>query len=692
MKLDNQTAEVEVSGQFNEYAFGIRSEDLGIVLDVLRSKMYSNPIKTICQEISSNARDANREANKSKTPIRIRIAYDVTSPQERIITFEDDGPGISPERMKEIFVNYGASTKRDTNRYTGGFGFGCKTPFAYTDQFQIITRVDGTKYTYQAAINQNRSGSVFMVNSEPCTESNGTTVSIPVDPSDIRNFESCCIESALFWDVHPELIGFSRTFPELKALRATPTYRIYESNAYYGNSGFFAMVDSIAYPVSDDLGTMSNYAVVMIYKTGDLSLSATRESLHYDDKTTQKLKDRIEEIKTFYINEAHGEIKKAKSYIEAVLTMSKFLKGPFGDLLKDTPFMWGTEKLSRDFPGGFELYKIDGATKKLSRWSSSIHFYPPDILEKPVYLMDLKATYVSKNMAIMKTSGHFYLLKKDGVSDADAAKILQTLKDRGISVLSYRAVKVKHVYDRVPKSPDQISVVRYERNKDHYASRFYKVFRERVHKSSIPSDAIWLKYTDIKQIADYQIFLVLLVQYLTNKCVFLSKEDMTLKPYADVLNSLKDQLCALNGMKKLDSDVVSDIQKYRMLDLCGDFKKILSAYPSKNYDTKIRGLIQKYDPQGQFLKDYPVPEVFKKMTEAVKSLKKTYPLLEYYRGVDVREFNQYIAMMDDRPKALPESCEKCLVLECHGKTIYGSKTCQKNIKKGLKKYDHQGNG
>src|SRR5271163_3034575 len=131
MKLNETKPYYESSGDLEEHFFSIK--DQGMIFDILRSKMYSNPILAICREITSNARDAHREVGKANVPIHIQLPSNL-QPEYRI---KDYGPGISPDRMLNIFIKYTASTKRDDNIQTGGFGLGAKTPFAYSDQFLV---------------------------------------------------------------------------------------------------------------------------------------------------------------------------------------------------------------------------------------------------------------------------------------------------------------------------------------------------------------------------------------------------------------------------------------------------------------------------------------------------------------------------------------------------------------------------
>ena len=139
MKLNEARPFVESSGSMPEQFFSIK--DTGMIFDILRSKMYSNPILAICREISCNARDAHREVGKPDVPVQIMLPNHF-DPNYRI---KDFGPGISPDRISNIFIQYTASTKRDDNIQTGGFGLGAKTPFAYSDSFAINTNFQGIK-------------------------------------------------------------------------------------------------------------------------------------------------------------------------------------------------------------------------------------------------------------------------------------------------------------------------------------------------------------------------------------------------------------------------------------------------------------------------------------------------------------------------------------------------------------------
>ena len=339
MKLNIQRNAVVVSDDFKSMDFGIRSCDMGIILETLRSKMYKNPIGAICREIASNSRDANREVGKSKLPIRIQIDKDMFNPGETTLSFIDDGPGIDEERVAEIFVNYGASTKRGTNRLTGAFGFGSKTPFAYSDSFSVVTKVDGMKYIYVAAIEENNTGKIYLFNKVETNEPNGTAIVIPIKKEDIQIFESECVKATWFWEPKPQYINF-RYIIDVK-MDVTP----YDGELFVKQDGrelypeyYYLLIDGIPYDVSGGnlkLPDVRSYkkAFFLIFKTGQLTISANRESVQYDNHTIKTIKSRYEKLWMQFKGTIQEKIEACPNSFEARLVIVEHRSHPLFDHL-----------------------------------------------------------------------------------------------------------------------------------------------------------------------------------------------------------------------------------------------------------------------------------------------------------------------------------------------------------------------
>lgn len=290
MKLLDSEIEIEAFGVKEEHLFSI--EDNGMVFDILRKKMYSNAVAAICREISCNARDAHREIGKSDVPVMISIPTRF-DPHYRV---RDNGPGITPNRMINVFIKYAASTKRSDNMQTGGFGLGAKTPFAYANTFNIVSVTDGVKRTYTALIDETRVGKLLLVNEIPTDEGNGTEIVIPIKQADFEEFRKWTYESTKHWAVKPTIFGAGIDYPDFATSTIMSGSNWFLSRAdtgYYGGRQMKVLVDGIEYPF--DVSVLNdpsfsnlfggNYVLYMNFEVGALSVAANRELLDIDDRT-----------------------------------------------------------------------------------------------------------------------------------------------------------------------------------------------------------------------------------------------------------------------------------------------------------------------------------------------------------------------------------------------------------------------
>ena len=179
----NQSATSATLGGKEAIAFGI-SDDPAF-FHVLSTSLYNNPTLAVVRETICNSWDAHIEAGKTDTPIRITIDTN------NFITFRDFGNGIPDELIGSIYGVYGASTKKSNSSVTGGFGLGCKSPFAYTDSFQVTSWNQGKMSVYnvaKAAIeNDGKPGIVPIVTNIP-TEESGLEVKFQLGKHDVNTF------------------------------------------------------------------------------------------------------------------------------------------------------------------------------------------------------------------------------------------------------------------------------------------------------------------------------------------------------------------------------------------------------------------------------------------------------------------------------------------------------------------------
>jgi len=333
MLLPESDISAKTSGITNSSFFSIGNP--AILFSILRSKLYKDPIFAVCREYITNARDAHREVGTPERPIEIEFPTLWNSGQLRI---RDFGPGISPDRMSDIFIQFGNSTKRGSNLEHGGFGIGAKVGFAYADSFTIVTIVNGLKYTYAAYIDETKVGKMDLMGKPVATdEENGTTIIIGITKYDAPTFAEYMIKCTKHWDVKPIFHGLSEqyTYPDLTPQYKGTGWAFPNTNVVVGRRSYYrasyksyAIVDGIEYEIDPNAikdltsidRTLLSTGFFLYYDVGDLVLAASRDNLHYEETTNKMIKDRLVVLRKELVEIVQDKIKNAKTYIEAVQT------------------------------------------------------------------------------------------------------------------------------------------------------------------------------------------------------------------------------------------------------------------------------------------------------------------------------------------------------------------------------------
>ena len=409
-KIDQVSADVP----FEEKFFSI--ENSSMIFDILRSKMYSDPIAAICREISCNARDAHREVGKFDLPIMVQL------PKYGDLFFKvkDFGPGISKDRIDNIFLKYTAYTKRNDNVQTGGFGLGAKTPFAYSDSFTIITNVDGIKYNYLCYIDETKIGKLTLISEANTDECNGTEIIVPVKKDHISDFHSKFLDSIKHWQVYPNLYNGE---PVARKESSKNSEKIEGNNwvllnssgmvsgySYYHNSYYdtkcYLLIDDIEYKCPNDTlsklsgGSLPNYNGVLYLKfnIGDLALSATRESVYFNDKTNNAIKEKIKEFSNEIVKIIQEEIDKTNHYWEAVKIKIDKVRS-FGFVDKFDLF-WKGNKVESVFNYTYMTNYHKYINKNNGETKYSKYYDSPTYDQEPYFVID---DYFDQNVVNNKT-------------------------------------------------------------------------------------------------------------------------------------------------------------------------------------------------------------------------------------------------------------------------------------------------
>ena len=341
-----ETGNSETVKKIGNYSIDEKSKP--IIFDILRSRMYASPIRAIMQEVSCNARDANREAGRGDEPIEIKLP----NRMDNTFYIRDFGIGITPERMENVFLKYGGSTKREDNLQTGGFGLGAKTPFAYSDTFSIVTITDkadetgdekdrGTliKRQYIALIDESKMGEInLMDEGKPSAdERQGTTIVLNCKPGDETTFKTWLVNTCKYWPIKPIVRGVDQfTWKEYQSLFDGKGWYILErekSGWSYDNEFCkpVALVDGIPYEIKSEYvfggesmdGNMDNlfsFPLRLTFEVGEIELNTSREDIQYTQQTINRIEMRLMGVMDELQTLMKKKIAKAKNLWEANTT------------------------------------------------------------------------------------------------------------------------------------------------------------------------------------------------------------------------------------------------------------------------------------------------------------------------------------------------------------------------------------
>ena len=174
--------------------------------NILSSNLYSNPVLAVIRETLTNAYDAHLQNNITE-PVKVTldVVNKTTLKNTYKFTVRDYGTGIDPKEIGDIYCTYGNSNKRDTD-LTGGFGLGCKSPFAVAESFLVTSFFSGSKNVYLMSKKEGVP-TYTLLSSEPSTE-HGLEVEIVFNNQNLNESIINRIKAfAYFCDININLNG-----------------------------------------------------------------------------------------------------------------------------------------------------------------------------------------------------------------------------------------------------------------------------------------------------------------------------------------------------------------------------------------------------------------------------------------------------------------------------------------------------
>lgn len=302
-------------GEFESYEAEISQDDPGFTFELLSSRLYSNKEGSIVREITSNCFDAHTAINKPDHPVFIKLYREEG---QWFLAFKDEGPGMSPKFIKDVYMKYLKSTKRDSNAFIGAYGLGSKSPLSYTDFFYLTTRVDGIEWQYMMHKTKRAPRIELLVQLET-EEPNGTFVKIPLKDEDLPKFKAELIRQ-LFYFTNVFVEGGNTGFDNHYIVYDFKTFK-YRPMVNYAEEWYKEMhivIDKVTYPIDWTALRMPaiKASVGLKFEIGELDIPPNRESVEYSDESVTLIKKRIEEARSELTQIANNDRTKICSTIQ----------------------------------------------------------------------------------------------------------------------------------------------------------------------------------------------------------------------------------------------------------------------------------------------------------------------------------------------------------------------------------------
>jgi hypothetical protein len=309
MILKEEPLNVETSANLKPSGFAIKASKKAF--EILSAGLYSDKVKAIVRELSTNAFDSHVAAGKRDVPFTVHLPNSF----EPFFSVRDEGTGLSEHDITTLYTTYFESNKSSSNEFTGCLGLGSKSPFSYTDQFTVESRFNGKKYTYNAFKDQQGLPSIVKLSECDTDEPNGMEIKFPVKNADFYDFCHKASDVLRWFAVKPKVVGNPNfSFDKEEYLRQTNTYALSKSRVYHSN----VVMGNVAYAV--DPYEIKNTKVVLtpierkviewgidLYvPIGSVDITANREKISYDDASVLVIKNLLAEA----IKDIQDEIEK----------------------------------------------------------------------------------------------------------------------------------------------------------------------------------------------------------------------------------------------------------------------------------------------------------------------------------------------------------------------------------------------
>lgn len=343
MKTTTQQHNVYTSEDVQEKKFSIAGT--AMAFEILSSKIYTDPHLAIVRELSTNAYDSHRQAGNTE-----QFIVHLPNILQPHFSIRDYGTGLTKAQIENIYTTYFASTRSNSNEYVGALGLGSKSPFAYTNQFVVISYKDGYCYKYSAFRNKNGEPAIAILSETTTEEPNGLEIIVNVKQEDFNKFYVAAQKVYTWFNDKPIINGHIINLEKPASLewlidRSVDSQddlniEIYDIDKYSAqNSCIKVLMGEILYGI--DSGSLKisklqldSSMIVIRANIGDVDISANREELYLSEKTINYVNGKVRNLEDAILSKFFKQFKSLDK------TFDKFV------LVKNTKRIYNFEDIS----------------------------------------------------------------------------------------------------------------------------------------------------------------------------------------------------------------------------------------------------------------------------------------------------------------------------------------------------------
>lgn len=468
MRLHDSNNYVESNIKGRSRSFGIEASHKAF--KILSDSLYKDKISAVIRELSTNALDAHVEAGND-APFEVHLPT-VLEPH---FSVTDYGVGMDQEQVATLYTTYFSSSKTDSNDAIGALGLGSKSPFSYTDAFNITSIKNGRKGIYSCFIGDEGTPTVQLIDELDTDEHNGVTISFSVREQDFETFITKAARIYWAFDRKPVITGAVNRFAEVSAwwnevvVRSTSdgwTFYSELPNHLATNYRQRAQVKmgNIIYPIAYDmLGNLNHKAefalrnaFIINMPLGSCDIAPSREELNYDEETIQALHIALEQTADSFLTQVVEEAGSEDTAWKAmVLVQSKL------DRIQDVPEFTLTYN-GKDYQFGQQLIVDDLRTVAVQTYvEHSRSGSRTTLADRGVVSHELKITphrnvrFVVTSKDNQMTSYHYRARVKHFIQSTEGVSQIVLLRGPYVEAEDLEKLGNPEViyFDNLPKTP-----------------------------------------------------------------------------------------------------------------------------------------------------------------------------------------------------------------------------------------------